>query len=150
MRSVSIFWHKVRILTIIFENSTLLPSCPSSLPPSTLLRHVQLFVAPWTVARQALLSMGFPSQEYWSGLLFPSPGDLPNPGIKPGSPAFAGGLFITKLPGKLLNKWIEEWKIVTEAFKIKGEQHLKVKQQHEKDQRLKFYLSKALTSLVWL
>ena len=149
MRSVSIFWHKVRMLTIIFETSSVLPSCPSSPPPSTLLSRVQLFVAPSTVACQALLSMGFPSQEYWSGLLFPSPGDLPNPGIKPGSPAFAGWLFITKLPGKLLSKWIEEWKIVTEAFKIKGEQHLKVKQQREKDQHLKFYLSKALTSLFW-
>ena len=43
---------------------------------------------PWTVACQALLSMGFSRQEYWSGLPFPSPGDLPNPGIKPRSPAF--------------------------------------------------------------
>ena len=42
---------------------------------------------PWTVARQASLSMGFSRQEYWSGLPFPSPGDLPDPGIKPGSPA---------------------------------------------------------------
>ena len=42
---------------------------------------------PWTVACQALLSMGFSRQEYWSGLPFPSPGDLPDPGIEPGSPA---------------------------------------------------------------
>ena len=42
---------------------------------------------PWTVAHQAPLSMGFSRQEYWSGLPFPSPGDLPNPGIEPGSPA---------------------------------------------------------------
>ena len=42
---------------------------------------------PWAVAHQALLSMGLPRQEYWSGLPFPCPGDLPNPGIKPGSPA---------------------------------------------------------------
>ena len=42
---------------------------------------------PWTVARQAPLSMGFSRQEYWSGLPFPSPGDLPDPGIEPGSPA---------------------------------------------------------------
>ena len=40
-------------------------------------------VTPWTVARQAPQSMGFARQEYWSGLLFPSPGDLPNPGIEP-------------------------------------------------------------------
>ena len=44
---------------------------------------------PWTVARQAPLSMGFSRQEYWSGLPFSSPGDLPNPGIKPLSPALA-------------------------------------------------------------
>ena len=49
--------------------------------------HVRLFVNPWTVASQALLSMGFSRQGYWSGLPFPSPGDLPDPGIKPRSPA---------------------------------------------------------------
>ena len=46
-----------------------------------------LFATAWTVAYQAPPSMGFPRQEYWSGLPFPSPGDLPNPGIEPGSPA---------------------------------------------------------------
>ena len=46
------------------------------------------FVTLWTVARQASLSMGFSRQEYWSGLPFPSPGDLPNPGIEPTSPAW--------------------------------------------------------------
>ena len=51
-----------------------------------LLSRVRLFVTPWTVAYQAPLSIGFSSQEYWSGLPFPSLGDLPNPGIKPGSP----------------------------------------------------------------
>ena len=48
---------------------------------------VRLFVTSWTVACQAPLSVGFFRQEYWSGLPFPSPGDLPNPGIKPGSSA---------------------------------------------------------------
>ena len=48
--------------------------------------HVRLFATPWTVAYQAPQSMGFSRQEYWSGLPFPSPGDLPNPGIEPGSP----------------------------------------------------------------
>ena len=48
--------------------------------------HVQFFVTPWTVAHQAPLSMGFSKQEYWSGLPFPSPGDLPDPGIEPSSP----------------------------------------------------------------
>ena len=48
-----------------------------------LLSRVRLFATPWTVACQAPLSVGFPRQEYWSGLPFPSPGDLPDPGIKP-------------------------------------------------------------------
>ena len=49
---------------------------------------IQLFATPWTVAYQAPLSMGFSRQEYWSGLPFPSPGDLADPEIEPGSPAF--------------------------------------------------------------
>ena len=49
---------------------------------------VQLFAIPWTVAHQAAPSMGFSKPEYWSGLPFPSPGDLPDPGIKPWSPVF--------------------------------------------------------------
>ena len=56
-----------------------------------LLSHVQLFATPWTVACQALRSMGFSRQEYWSGLPFPPPGDLPNPGIEPESPALQAG-----------------------------------------------------------
>ena len=51
------------------------------------LSRVRLFAIPWTVAYQAPLSMGFSRQEYWSGLPFPSPGDLPDPGIEPWSPA---------------------------------------------------------------
>ena len=50
------------------------------------LSRVQLFVNPWPVAHQASPSMGFSSQQYWSGMPFPSPGDLPDPGIEPGSP----------------------------------------------------------------
>ena len=50
------------------------------------LSRAQLFAAPWTVADQAPLPMGFSRQEYWSGLPFPSPGDLPDPGFEPGSP----------------------------------------------------------------
>ena len=52
-----------------------------------LLSCVQLFATPWIVALQAPPSMGFSQQEYWSWLPFPSPGDLPDPGIEPGSPA---------------------------------------------------------------
>ena len=58
------------------------------------------FVTPWTVGRQAALSMGFPRQEYWTGLSFPSPGDLPDPGIERASPALVGGFFTTEPPGK--------------------------------------------------
>ena len=58
------------------------------------------FVTPWIVAYQVPLSMGFPRQEYWSGLPFPSPGELPDPGIEPESPALAGGFFTAEPPGK--------------------------------------------------
>ena len=51
------------------------------------LSNVQLFESPWTVAHQAPLSVEFSRQEFWSGLPCPSPGDPPNPGIEPGSPA---------------------------------------------------------------
>ena len=51
-----------------------------------LLSRVQLFATPWTIARQAPLSMGFSRQDNWSELTFPFPGDIPNPGIEPGSP----------------------------------------------------------------
>ena len=57
---------------------------------------------PWTVACQVPLSMGFSRQEYWSGLPFSSPGDLPDPGIKPGSPSLQEDSLLTKLQGKLL------------------------------------------------
>ena len=56
--------------------------------------HVQLFAVLWIVARQAPLSMGFSRQEYWSGLQCTSPGESPNPGIEPVSPALAGRFFI--------------------------------------------------------
>ena len=65
--------------------------------------HVQLFVTLWTVAHQASQSMGLSRQEYWSRLPFPSPRDLPNPGIKPASlvsPALTSGFFTTEPPGK--------------------------------------------------
>ena len=64
------------------------------------LSHVQLFGTPWTVARQAPLSMGFSRQEYWSGLPFPFPGDLPNPGIEPGSPTLQADALSSEPPGK--------------------------------------------------
>ena len=61
---------------------------------------VQLFATPWTVAYQAPPSMEFSGQECWSGLPFPSPGDLPDPGIKPGSPALQADALPSEPPGK--------------------------------------------------
>ena len=62
----------------------------------------QLFATPWTVPCQAPLSMGFPRQEYWSGLPLPSPGDLPHPGIEPESPTLQADSFLFEPPGKPL------------------------------------------------
>ena len=57
-------------------------------------------LTPWTVARQASLSVGFSRQEYWSGLPSPSPGALPDPGIEPGSPALQADTLTSEPPGK--------------------------------------------------
>ena len=62
------------------------------------------FVTPWTATHQAPLSVGFPRQECWSGLLFPSPGDLLDPGIESESPALAGKFFTTESPWKPLEQ----------------------------------------------
>ena len=64
------------------------------------LSRVRLFAIPWTIAHQTPLSMGFPRQEYWSGLQFPSPGDPPDPEIKPGSPASQTDFLPSEPPGK--------------------------------------------------
>ena len=64
------------------------------------LSHVRLFATPYTIAHQAPLSMEFSRQEYWSGLPFPSPGDLPGPGIKPRSPALQADSLLSKPPRK--------------------------------------------------
>ena len=80
-----------------------------------MLSHVQLFAIWWTVARQAPLSMGFFQQEYWSGLPFPPPGALSNPGIEPTSPvspALAGGCFTTDPQGKPSER---EWMFISES-----------------------------------
>ena len=65
-----------------------------------LLSQVRLFVTPWNAGYQAPLLMGFTRQEYWSGLLFSSPGDLPHPRTEPASPALAGRFFTTAPPEK--------------------------------------------------
>ena len=72
-------------------------------------------VTPWTIARQAPLSMGFPRQEYWNGLPFPSLGNLPNPGIEATSrvsPELAGGFFTTSPPVKPDFQAISELNII--------------------------------------
>ena len=66
-----------------------------------MLSSVQFLETPQTVAHQAPLTMRFPRQEYWSGLPFPSPGDLTDPGIESTSPASAGGFFTSEPSGKL-------------------------------------------------
>ena len=64
------------------------------------LSRVQLFATPWTVGHQAPPSMGFPRQEYWNGVPFPSPGDIPDPGIEPGSPTLQADALPSEPPGK--------------------------------------------------
>ena len=87
--SKRIMWHPVIELTSISCCCFQLFSC------------VQLFVTSWSVAHQASLSRGFPRQEYWSGLPFPSPGDLPDPEIEFASSPVTGKFFTTESPGKL-------------------------------------------------
>ena len=81
----------------------------------------RLFATPWTLAHQAPPSMGFSRQEYWSGLPFPSPGDLPNPGIKPRSPTLRSDVLTSEPPGKPL-KIVKIWvfKNKYKGFKREG------------------------------
>ena len=76
------------------------------------LSRVQLFAAPWTVAHQPPLAMEFSRQEYWSGLPFPSLGDIPDPGIEPtcaAPPVLAGKFFTTtEPPGKSFDHWLHQ------------------------------------------
>ena len=85
------------------------------------LSRVQLFATPWTVAHQAFLSVGFSRQEFWSGVPFPPPGDLPNPGIgctPPASPALAGRIFIVAPPGKPLIHLLASTKSEFPVFRL--------------------------------
>ena len=68
------------------------------------LSNASLFATPWNVAHQTPLSMGFFRQEYWTEVPFPSPGDLPNPGTEPTSPALTGWFFTAEPPGKF--RWV--------------------------------------------
>ena len=77
-----------------------LTSEPPGKPKVKSLSPAQLFGTPWTIAHQAPLSMEFSRQEYWSGLPFPSPGNLPDPEIEPGSPALQADTLLSEPPGK--------------------------------------------------
>ena len=81
-------------LSLFFKEASFSNVCVKSLS------CVRLFATRETVARKAPLPMGFSRQEYWSGLPFPSPGDLPNPGIEPGSPALQAEALSSEPPGK--------------------------------------------------
>ena len=78
--------HFPLTLSILIPYTHLPPPYPIHQVKVKSLSRVRLFASPWTVAYQDPPSMGFSRQEYWSGLPFPSPGDLPDPGIEPGSP----------------------------------------------------------------
>ena len=96
--NLTISSHLSKLCSLHFSLCVCVHMCMESLS------LVQLFVTPWTVARQAPLSMGFSRQEHWNGLPFPPPGDLPDPGIKsvyPVASALACRFFTTELPGKL-------------------------------------------------
>ena len=71
-----------------------------------MLRHVRLFVTLWTVALPSPLPREFSWQEYWSGLPFPHPGDLPSPGIKSAFPVLAGRFFSAEPPGKTFYQYL--------------------------------------------
>ena len=104
------FWGSLALSTFWFQTSGLQNSQRISsvvlshlcVCCAQLLSRVQLFAPLWTVVSQVPPSMVFSRQEYWSGLPFPPPGDLPDPGIEPTSSALAGGFFTTVPPGKPL------------------------------------------------
>ena len=83
-------------MNLLFLNSKLIYRVGKVKVKVKSLSHVQLFVTPWPIAYQASPSMGFSRQEYWNGLPSPSPGDLPDPGIKAKPSALAGRFFTTE------------------------------------------------------
>ena len=96
MKDMVLLYKKIIHHAMIFS-----PLCTDHVK---LLSHVWLFASPWTVTYQAPLSMGFYRQEYWSGLPFPSPGDLSNPGIEPWSPALQANVLPSEPSGKFCIK----------------------------------------------
>ena len=98
-----------------------------------MVRHIGLFAAPWTVAYQALPSMGFSSQEYWSGLPFPSPEDLPDSAMEPGSPAFRTDALPSEPPGKQSKSC--PW-VVLEKEIVKKKKKKKKRQQYIRERKV--------------
>ena len=101
---VQVLWEELAISPLYFgqvEEGNTAPPISWKWVKVKSLSCVRLFETLWTVAYQASPSMGFSRQEYWSGLPFPSPGDLPNPGIEPWSPALQADPLTSKPPGKL-------------------------------------------------
>ena len=90
-----------------------------------LLSHVQLFVIPWTVAYQAPPSMEFSRQEYWSGLPIPSPGDIPDPGIEPRSPALQADTLPSEPPGKTVFKFYVKRNLFKKRYKEYSSTHFR-------------------------
>ena len=130
------YWSCLLELSLLFaaKHASFLPDFMLTLFKTTLwsvyneclwncysLSHVRFFATPWTVARLAPLSIEFSRQEYWSGLPFPSPGDIPNSGIEPRSPALQTDTLASEPPGKILYKsgnvcWVSDrLKIRTEG-----------------------------------
>ena len=148
---INVQWINTRHYLSEAKNTSGIPpsvplACAQSLSP------VQLFATPWTVVLQAPLSMGLSKQEYWSGLLFPSPGDLTNPGMESPflvSPALAGGFFTTEPPGKPLYKsTIFQYKII--IFKGKVQMGVFQKLTHLADKSCaKYLLYKTYTKTIF-
>ena len=105
------------------------------------LSRVRLFETPWIIAPQAPRSMGFFRQEYWSGLPFPFPGDLPDPGIEPRSPALQADAQVSRIAGRRFNLWATR-----EATKLEGKVFFLGQQRLFQKQCITFFCSLTLQS----
>ena len=122
------------LLQGIFLTQRSNPESPALQADSLLLSHqkvkvkslsrVRLFLTPWTVAYQVPPSMGFSRQECWSGLPFPPPGDLPDPGIEPGSPALRADALPSEPPGKPTLAWKIPWTEEPDRLQSMGSQRV--------------------------
>ena len=104
----SILWHSVFFMKKIHDRYFLIQDLLFQNPLKVKVKSlsVRLFATPWTVTHQAPPSIGFSRQEYWSGLPFPSPGYLPDPGIEPRSPPLQADALTSEPPGKPKMPWV--------------------------------------------